>query len=293
MDAINGQLLFNGLAIGLVYVILCSGMVMIQAVNQIIFVAYGQFYTIGAFVTWYGVKMLHLPYFPSLILAIAVTGVMGMLTYFLILRRIQFTEGKFLATLIASMGLMLVLAQGGLLVFGTTPQSIPPIFPGVTHAFGISINNDKAIVIILGVIITLFLFWFYEKTRIGRGMRAVSFMPEIASLHGINTDMVFLFTLGVGTALAGIAGGIIAPTYGIDPLMGQNIVWTIMAITMTGGADSLLGALAGGIIVGQILSFGQFYIGGMVQVILFVIIGVILYFRPNGLLGRGINIGVE
>jgi branched-chain amino acid transport system permease protein len=291
--ALNGQLLFNGLAIGLVYVMLCSGMVLIQSVNNIIFIAYGQFYTIGAFLTWVFVKQVHLPYFVGLAFAVIVSFILGALTYLLILRRIQFTQGKFLATLIASTGLMLVLGQGGLLVFGTTPQSIPPIFPGMFKVLGINIHVDKLTVIIMGIIITLALFWFYERTRVGIGMRAVAFKPEIASMFGINVDKVFMVTLGVGTALAGVAGGVIAPTYGIDPMMGQNVVWTIMAMTMVGGADSLLGALAGGVVVGQVLSFGQFYIGGLVQVVLFVVIGVILYFRPKGLLGRGIDIGVE
>jgi len=291
--ALNGQLFFNGLAIGLVYVMLCSGMVLIQSVNNIIFIAYGQFYTIGAFMTWVFVQKVHLPYFVGLLFAVVVSFILGALTYLLILRRIQFTQGKFLATLIASTGLMLVLGQGGLLVFGTTPQSIPPIFPGMFEVLGVHVQVDKLTVIIMGIIITLALFWFYERTRIGIGMRAIAFKPEIASLFGINVDMVFMVTLGVGTALAGVAGGVIAPTYGIDPMMGQNVVWTIMAMTMVGGADSLLGALAGGVIVGQVLSFGQYYIGGLVQVVLFGVIGVILYFRPKGLLGRGLDIGVE
>jgi len=290
---IYGQLFFNGLAIGLVYVMLCSGMVLIQSVNQIIFIAFGQFYTIGAFLTWIGVDKLNFPYFAALAFGVAISFILGALTYLLILRHIQFKQGKFLATLIASTGLMLVLQQGSLLVFGTLPQSIPPIFKGTLNFWGITANIDKMTVIAMGIIITLFLFFFYEKSRIGRGMRATSFSPEIAEMHGINTNLIFLVTLGVGTAMAGVAGGIIAPTYGIDPQMGASVVWTIMAMTMVGGPDSLLGALAGGLIVGQILSFGQFYIGGMVQVVLFVIIAIILFFKPNGLLGRGIDIGVE
>ena len=101
---------------------------------------------------------------------------------------------------------------------------------------------------------------------------------------------MYKLTLGIGTALAGFAGGILAPSYGINPAMGNNILWSVMLMTMLGGMDSLLGAALGGVIIGQMLSFGQYFIGSTVQIIIFLIIGVILYFKPTGLLGRGIDV---
>ncbi|OGO22622.1 MAG: hypothetical protein A2144_14040 [Chloroflexi bacterium RBG_16_50_9] len=138
----------------------------------------------------------------------------------------------------------------------------------------------------------MFLFWVYEKTRLGRAMRAVAFLPETASLQGINTSRIFLIALALGCALAGFAGGILAPSYGMTPEMGNNVLWTVMLMTMLGGIDSLLGAVVAGVVIGQILSFGQFLIGGTVQIITFLLIGLILYFKPGGLLGRGTEIQV-
>jgi branched-chain amino acid transport system permease protein len=123
-------------------------------------------------------------------------------------------------------------------------------------------------------------------------MRAVSLSPEASSLQGVYSDRVLLMTLGMGCALAGFAGGLLAPNYGINPAMGNEVLWTVMLMCMLGGIDSLPGAVVAGILIGQILSFGQYYLGSTVQICVFLIIGITLYFRPNGLMGRGIDVGI-
>jgi branched-chain amino acid transport system permease protein len=291
MLSLIGQLIFDGMAMGLVYVILAAGLVLILSVSQIFFIAYGQFYMIGAYAVWYAVSMLHLPYIVALPIGVLTTTILGLLSYVLIFQRVQFMEGRFLATITAALGLTLILGQAGLLVFGTVPRSIPNVFPGMTNWLGINISIDKLALIGLGVTVTVALFLVHERTKIGRAMRAVSILPQVASLQGINTNRIYLVTLGIGTALAGFAGGIIAPSYSINPQMGTNIIVSVLLLVMLGGMDSLLGAVAGGIVVGQILSFGQFFIGGTVQIFLFFVIGAIIFFRPAGLLGRQAGFG--
>jgi branched-chain amino acid transport system permease protein len=287
-----GQLIFDGLAMGLVFVVLATGLVLISSVNRILFMAYGVFYTIGAYATWWVMELWDLPYFVALVIGVLLAGIIGILSYVLIFRRLQRSEGGFLATLIASMGLSMVLTQGDLLIFGTTRRSIATPFPGSFSIGGINITNAKLALIIFGVVVTVILFLFYEKTRPGRAMRTVAFMPEVASIHGVNIGRVYMWSLGVGCALAGIAGAMLAPSYGLNPGMGNSILWTVLLMTMLGGMDSLLGAVVGGVVIGQLLSFGQYYIGGLIQIVIFLIIGVVLYFKPNGILGRGIDIGI-
>jgi len=288
-----GQLIFDGLSSGLLFVLLASGLVLIMSTSKILFLAYGSFYTIGAYGTWYAVHYLNLPYLPSLIIGIIIALTIALLCYILIFRRLKKAEGGgFIATLIAAMGLSMILNQGGLLIYGTIPRSIPAVFTGSLHPFGLNISTDKLVIIVLGVIITLFLFWVYEKTAIGRSMRAVAFLEEASSLQGINVNMIFMLTLGLGCALAGFAGGILAPSYGISTNMGNNVLWTVFLMVMLGGMDSLPGAVIGGLVIGQVLSFGQYYIGSAIQIYLFLFVGIILYFRPNGLMGHGIDVGI-
>jgi len=285
-----GQLFVDGLAMGVVFVILAAGLVLITSVSRILFMAYGIFYTIGAFTTWYATVNMNINYFIALIGGVLLTGILAVLCYITIFQHLQRKKGAFLATLIASMGLMMFLGQGTMLVYGTQVQGIPVVFPGALHFWDITITVDKVALIIISVFVTVALSLIYEKTFIGRSLRAVAFLPEAAPLFGINTNIIYMVTLMMGIALAGFAGGILAPSYGIDPGMGSNIIWTVMLMMMLGGMDSLLGAVVGGILVGQILSFGQYYIGSTVQIVIFVIIGVVLYFRPQGLLGRGVII---
>jgi branched-chain amino acid transport system permease protein len=278
---------------GMIFVILAAGLVLITSINKILFMAYGAFYTIGAYMTWLVFYELHLPYFASLSITILATGLLGMICYGLVFQHLQNRDGVFLATLIASMGLLMLFSQANVLVFGITPRGlIPTVFEGSLQFLGIQISASKIGLILISIIVTIALFLVYEKTALGRSMRAVAFLPEVAALQGINTKRILMLTLGIGTALSGVAGGLLAPCYGVTSDMGNNVIWMVLLLCMLGGMDSLLGAVLGGLVIGQILSFGQFFIGGMVQLVLFLVIGVVLYFKPAGLMGRGVDIGI-
>ena len=287
-----GQLVFDGLTMGLVFVILATGLVFILSITEILFIAYGQYYMVGAYAVWYAMHILNLSYPLSLLIGVVTSAVLGVVSYILVFQRLRNMEGRFLMNLTAALGLSLMLSQGGLLAFGTYPRSIPRVFMGGFTRAGITFSNDKLVLIAMGVAIAIFMFLLYEKTKIGRAMRAVSYHPEIASLHGISTYRIYLIAMGLGTGLAGFAGGIIAPSYGINPEMGNNILLTVLLMTMLGGMDSLMGAVVGGIVVGQVLSFGQYFIGRLSQVVLFFVIGIIIYFKPAGLLGKRADIGL-
>lgn len=297
-EMIAGQLVFDGLGQGLVFVILATGLVLITSVNKMLFMAYGMFYTIGAYTTWYVTQSLHMNYVLGLFAAILATGLIGVAVYLLVFQRLQKVEGGFMATLIASIGLMMMLNQANLLVFGTQARGIPSVINGIVTLGGVTMPVAKIALIVIGIAVCVALFLVYEKTSLGRSMRAVSILPDTARLHGINGKWICMISLGLGTALAGIAGGLIAPINGMNTDMGTNVVWTVLLMCMLGGMDSLLGALAGGLVIGQVLSFGQYYLqvylgnGALVQILLFIIIGVVLYFKPNGLLGRGVDVGV-
>lgn len=286
------QLAFDGLTIGLIYVILATGLVLILSVTEIFFVAYGMFYMWGSYIAWYSVDKFGLPYFVGLLIAIVVTALLGLICYLLIFQRMQHKEGRFLTTVTAALGISLILAQAVLLVFGTQPKSIPSVFSGAFDLGGVHIEVKKLVLIGIGVLVNLILFWVWEKTRYGRAMRAVALNSDVAALHGINPTRTYILVMTLGCALAGLAGALYAPAYNVSSGMGNNVIATVLLMTMLGGMDSLLGAVVGGLVVGQILSFGQYYFGQMSIVYLFLIIGVIIYFRPNGLLGHRTDLGV-
>ena len=117
-------------------------------------------------------------------------------------------------------------------------------------------------------------------------MRAVKIDNEVASLQGINTNRIYLIVFATGSALAAMAGGIIAPVFSITPAMGNDVLLKCLMILIVGGMESMVGGVVGGIVVGLITSFGMFYVGGLSEVLLFGIIGIILVFKPGGLFGE-------
>ena len=125
-----GQLILDGLATGLVFVILACGFIIIMSISKIMFLAYGVFYTIGAYGTWYAIKYLHIYYLLGLVMGTAVATLIGVIAYFLIFQRLKKRGNKaFMATLIGSVGLQMLLTQTGVLVYGNNSRSIPNIFP--------------------------------------------------------------------------------------------------------------------------------------------------------------------
>jgi len=286
MFSLIGQLIIDGLGMGLVYSLLAAGLVLILDIPRIFFIAYGQFYMIGAYVVWGSMVLLKLPFFVSLVLALLTTGILGILSYRLIFYYNQYLENNFLVNMVAAVGLMMVLQQGSLLVFGTESRGLTSVFPGVLEVGGMHISAEKLVLIFLALSVTIALYLLLQKTRLGRAMRAVSFRADVASLQGVNPTGAYLATMAIGCALSGFAGGIMAPVYAVSPEMG-NVILTVLLVIMLGGMGSVLGAILGGLVLGMTLSFGYFFIGGgLTQILLFVVIGIILFFKPGGLLGQ-------
>jgi branched-chain amino acid transport system permease protein len=288
MDTLSliGQLAVDGLAMGFVYVLLSAGLVFIMSISGIFYIAYGQFYMMGAFATWALVTALKLPFVVALVVATLLMGALGLLSYRLVFQYTTYSPNKFMANIVAAIGLLLIFSQAGFLLLGSSTRSLPTVFSGQFNLLGIYITTDKLMLMVISVVIVVLLFLFYERTRMGRAMRAVSILPEAATLMGINTRAIYMTSVGIGCAMAGFAGGLIAPSYGIVPEMGNSVIALVLLIAMFGGIDSLMGSVVAGIIIGMILSYGQYFIGSYAQILVFVIVGVVIVFRPGGLLGR-------
>jgi branched-chain amino acid transport system permease protein len=283
------QLIVDGLSMGLVYVLMSTGFNLVMSVPNIIFIAFGEFYMLGAFGVWYLVVPGHVSYWLAVPIAVIATGILGALSYLVVFRPLQYKEHQFLTNVIGGVGLMLILGQAALMLFGTSARGVPAVFKAVLVAHGVRISVDRAMMIGLTVAVLIILHAVLQWTRLGRAMRAVSFRSDVASLQGVNADRMFMIAVVLGCALAGFAGAVMAPLFGVDLSMGQN-GFLVLLVVMLGGVGSMPGAILGGLIFGMVLSFGQFYVGsGQAQILFFVVIAIILLFKPGGLLGREIK----
>lgn len=286
MALVLAQLIVNGLGMGMVYVLLASGFNLIIAISGILFLAYGTFYMLGAYILWALMVLFKVPFFVSLCVATVVPAILGGIIYRLIFQRIQSMGRAFLNGIVAALGLMLLISQAALLSFGTSSRGLPSVFPGMIDFADVSISFEKVVLIALALVVLLGLHFFLQKTKVGRAMRAVSFNPDVAALQGVNPKRTFLVAMVVGCALAGFAGGIIAPVFALSPAMGE-IVLLILLVVLLGGIGSMPGSIIAGLILGVTLSFGQYFIGsGVAQILFFAVIGLVIFFRPGGLLGQ-------
>jgi len=280
------QLFIDGLGMGLIYVLLAVGFILIMSIPRIFFLVYGEVYMLGAFIVWFLMLVLKLPFFFALFLAVSATATFGGLCYRLIFLYVQYKEQQFLTNVVAAIGLTMIAGQGCLLVFGTESRGIPSVFPGMLNVVGLTISVERVVLIALSLAVALSLFFFLQKTNTGLAMRAVSFRADVAALQGVNPTMTYLLTTAIGCAIAGFAGGVMGPVFAVSHEM-KSVTMTVFLVIMLGGMNSMIGAVFGGLILGQTLSYGYYFIGtGPAQIFLFILIGIMVFFKPGGLFAK-------
>jgi branched-chain amino acid transport system permease protein len=194
-----------------------------------------------------------------------------------------------LAVLITAIGVSLFLENAGQLVFGPNPQSFPDVFPAHKFVIGDLVISSKDLVVMAVTVSLLTALQFLVlKTKIGTSMRATAFNPQAASLMGINVNHIISFTFGLGSALAAAGGILWAYKFPkIDPLMGVTPGLTAFVAAVLGGIGNIPGAALGGLLIGVIETFvkGSRW-STWAEAISFVLLILILLFRPTGLLGK-------
>lgn len=279
------QQLLNGLVNGTTYVLIATGLTLVFGVLHIINFAHGEFYMLGAFFTFFAVKLLGLDYISSAVLATVVVAALGILAnrfFFWPLRK----EHEF-TLLLSSLGLALLLTNGGELIFGADPKYIPsPFADGIVAVGPVILTQQRALIIAVGAVVLILLHLFIQKTTIGKMMRATAQNPEGAALTGVPIRMVYTVTFILACGLAALAGAMVGPTAMIFPTVGSWAVLKGFIVVVLGGLGSIPGALIGGLTLGVVEAMAGGYISqGVAQAVGFAIIIVVLLWRPNGLFG--------
>ena len=277
------QALLNGFALALVYVLVALGLTLIFSILEIINFAHGEFYMLGGYVTYYGFALFGLHYFVTLLLAIVAVGLAGVVAERMIFRHLR---GKTLNAFIVSLGLLWVLQSGAQLSFGVLDKSVPSAFSGIIRSGGIIISVERFVVVLAAVGLITVLYAFLQWSRVGRAMRAVAQDPDGAALQGVNIEFISMLGFAIGCALAGAAGGLLAPVFAVSPAMGALPVVKAFIIIIVGGMGSLPGAVLGGLLLGTVEGIGSLFFGSAaVHVLGFLMVIAVLLVRPRGLFG--------
>ena len=286
------QLLINGLALGLLYMLVVLGLDVIVRVTGLVNFAHGQIYMLGAYTIFFAQSIAHTPFAVGLLLAGIAMGLLGGICYVLVFypmhRRFKVGQSfiyQMVMSAMASLGLMMILSQSALIYFGAAQKNVASPFNKMVNIASVRIPVEKLAVIALSLVILALLYLIFFRTKLGLAMRAVSLDAEVGSMHGINSFLVFVIGFAIGCGLAGFAGAIIAPVFSVSIDMGGSMIFTAVMVMLIGGMGSYKGTIVASVLVGLVMSFGQFWIGGLSQVFLFCFVIALLLVRPGGLFG--------
>lgn len=281
------QQLINGLMLGSVYALLALGYTMVYGIIKLINFAHGDIYMLGAYFGYFFIKVLHLNFFIALILAMAVSAIIGVVIEYIAYRPLRHSPR--IAVLISALGISFLLENGMTYLYGSDQRSFPQAIKTVQyHFYGIQVSNIQLIIAVTSIVLMLLLTYIVKNTKMGRAMGAVSADPDAASLMGININHTISFTFAIGSALAA-AGGVLIGLYynSIDPLMGMTPGLKAFVAAVLGGIGIIPGAAVGGWLIGiletmvQATAFSDYK-----DAIVYAMLIVILLIKPTGILGK-------
>jgi branched-chain amino acid transport system permease protein len=291
------QQVINGLSLGAIYALIALGYTMVYGVLRLINFAHGDVYMLGAFAGYFLATALDLDSNPSVLGTIVVTmGSMGICALIgIVIERFAYKPVRHhsrLASLITAIGVSLLLEYGGQVVFGASPRFFPQMIRSETYNFGgAQVTNQSLLIIAVSLVVMFGLEFIVHRTRMGKAMRATSYNLNVAKLMGINTDRVIAFTFALGSALAAVAGVMVALAIPrIDPLMGLMTGLKAFVAAVLGGIGNIPGAMIGGMLIGLMeTGISATAYSTYRDAVAFGVLILILILRPSGILGTPVT----
>jgi len=303
------SLAVSGLALGAIYALIALGYTLVYGILFMINFAHGEVFMSGAFTAFYVAQALFRSGFlaSNPILAFVIVLLVAMLvsaSVAVVLERVAYRplrNAPRLVPLITAIGASLFLQNTFRGLYGAGVKAYPswPMFQGSISLFGIPVRVTQVVVFVAAILLMFGLYWFVERTRTGRAMRAVSENKDVAAMMGINVDRVIVTTFAIGGILAGAAGILYTLLFN-QVLFSMGFVPGIKAFTaaVLGGIGNIVGAMLGGLVLGVLESIGPYLLldgfniptpNQLTTVVAFLVLVLVLIFRPTGILGRKDN----
>jgi branched-chain amino acid transport system permease protein len=279
------QLLFSGMTIGAIYALVALGFVTISRASQIINFAQGEFVMLGGVITFFLLNGVKLPYPLAALIAVLMVVVIGFAMHLSILYPLR--KASILILLMATLGASIFLGSTSGLLFGTLPKTLPPFSSeGPLQLGKISVSPQSLWVLLSTFILLIFLYLLSHRTLLGKAMEASSTDPLGADLLGISRNLMVFLAFGVSAGVGAFAGILITPIFFTSYSSGALLGLKGFISAVLGGWGKNSGAILGGFVLGIVESLSLAFIpSGYKDGVAFVILLLILYFRPKGILG--------
>lgn len=275
----------HGLVYGMLLFLVASGLTLVFGMMRILNMAHASFYMLGAYIACSVVAATG-SFILALVVAPVVVGLLGAVAERFLLRRIG--ERGHVAELLLTFGLFFMIGEAVLWIWGSFPLQLPApaLLSGSVPLLGSQYPVYRLFILAFATLVCAGLALVLLKTRLGIIIRSAVSDGEMVSALGINTSRVRFGVFGAGAALAALAGVIAVPFLQADPTMAASILVDAFVVVVVGGFGSLLGAFVAAILLGQLQSFGVLFIPDLAIVFQFMLMALVLIFRPQGLFGE-------
>ena len=275
--------LFNGLVYGALLIVMSSGLALIYGLRRVVNFAHGALYMLGAYLGY--TVALQTNFWVALVAAPAIMAVVGVLLDRYGFRLLQVREP--LNVMLVTFGLLLILEDLVVAVWGKGNYSIftPELLNFSVNLFGHDLPAYRMAVLFTGIAVAVGLTLWLRFSRIGLFVRAASTEPVTTSMQGVNTDVLSAGVVGLGSALAGLAGVVAGPFLSLSPHMSSDVLIDSFVVVVIGGLGSLAGAFIAAILLGMMQALGAVYLPGVSVLLPFLFMIAVLIWKPSGLMG--------
>ena len=275
--------LFNGLVYGALLIVMCSGLALIYGLRRVVNFAHGSLYMMGAYLG-YSIAA-YSNFWVALVAAPAIMALFGVLLDRYGFRLLQDRDP--LTVVLVTFGLLLVIEDSVQTVWGKSNLSVaaPEALNFSVNLLGTAVPAYRIAVIGVGLLVALGLTLWLRFSRVGLFVRAASTDPTTTAMQGVNTDALSAGVVGLGTALAGLAGVVAAPFLSLSPSMSSDVIIDSFVVVVVGGLGSLAGAFIAAMVLGMVQALGAVYLPDLSAVLPFVIMVAILIWKPSGFAG--------
>jgi branched-chain amino acid transport system permease protein len=278
--------MINGLSIGVAVVLMALGLTIIFGLLDVINMAHGEFYAIGAYIA---VALLGagLSFWWALALTPLLMAALGYVAERALIQRVFHSKDRHTLTLLLTFGVAVVLEDALKIVFGANPLRVEAPITGSTEMVGLFFPNYRLFVMLFGGALIAAVWLLVFRTPVGAVVRAAAYDRHMSASLGVPVGRVYAATFAFGVALAGVAGVLLAPMYSVFPTMGRDFVLVAFSVVIIGGMGSIKGAVLAGLLLTQVQSLSSLVISPVwSDPLLFGIMVLVLMWRPQGLFGR-------
>jgi len=293
--------LLNGLQLGIMLFLMSAGLTLVFGIMQVINLAHGSFYMIGAYVGA-TVTARTDSFILGILAALPAAALTGMAVEVLVLRRLY--KKEHLDQVLATFGLIMFFNELTRIIWGRQPlfMDVPRWLSGSIELIpGIPYPSYRIAVIGVGIMVGVLLYLLFTRTRIGMQIRAGASNREMVGALGVNIRLLYTLVFGLGTLLAGLAGVMAGPILAVETGMGEGILILTLVVIVIGGIGSIRGALAGALLVGMVDTLGRAFLPMLFRLFLspayadgigaslssmsvYILMAGVLVFRPSGLI---------